>query len=104
MVVVKFLMVCICLETDFVLGRGNFGTVFKGTAKGKEAAIKQPNKDCPKDTFKSVLSEIKVLCYIGLHPNVLEFLGAYVDDIGKGDTIRKKIKLCHTFLRFWVIH
>jgi len=66
------------------LGFGNFGTVFKGTAKGKEAAIKQPNKDCPKDTFKNVLSEVKILCYIGFHQNVMKFIGAYVEEIGKG--------------------
>jgi len=69
---------------ESILGAGNFGTVYKGVAKGKPAAIKQPNKDCPKGTFKSVLTEVKVLSYIGLHPNVVGFFGAYTKEINKG--------------------
>jgi len=74
---------------ESILGAGNFGAVYKGVAKGKPAAIKQPKTDCPKGTFKSMLTEVKVLCYIGLHPNVVGFFGAYTKEINKG----KKAKL-----------
>ncbi|CAL8121065.1 unnamed protein product [Orchesella dallaii] len=72
------------IDNKSVLGAGNFGTVYKGSAKGKEAAIKKPNQDCPKGTFKTVLTEIKVMCYIGMHPNIVCLFGAYIKEIHKG--------------------
>ncbi|CAL8132399.1 unnamed protein product [Orchesella dallaii] len=72
------------IDNENVLGAGNFGTVYKGSAKGKEAAIKKPNQDCPKGTFKTILTEIKVMCYIGMHPNIVGFFGAYTKEINKG--------------------
>jgi len=77
-------MPSVLLETDNVLGFGKFGTVYKGYAKGNEAAMKKPNAHCPKGEFKSVLTEVKVLCYIDTHQNVVGFLGAYTKEISKG--------------------
>jgi len=63
---------------------GNFGTVYSGIAKGVPAAVKKPHTGCPKSTFKSFLSEVKILCYIGEHTNVVTFFGAYTKEIHKG--------------------
>jgi len=67
-----------------MLGMGNFGTVYKGIAKGFPAAVKKPHTDCPKNTFRSFLSEVKILCYIGEHAHVVKFLGAYTKEIQTG--------------------
>ncbi|CAL8136806.1 unnamed protein product [Orchesella dallaii] len=74
----------IVIDTAKILGQGTFGTVYKGTVKEDAAAIKRPNSDCSKKTFMSVLSEVKVLSYIGIHPNVVKFLGAYTKEIHSG--------------------
>jgi len=66
------------------LGSGHFGKVFKGVVKEKDVAIKQPKKGCPKSAFKSILCEIKILCYIGTHPNVFRLVGAYTQKVHKG--------------------
>ncbi|ODM88461.1 Tyrosine-protein kinase Fer [Orchesella cincta] len=72
------------IDAKRVLGFGNFGTVYGGTAKGRPAAIKTPNKDCPKAAFKSLLDEVKVLSYMDPHPCIVEFLGAYIKELSKG--------------------
>jgi len=84
---------------ESILGAGNFGTVYKGVAKGKLAAIKQPNKDCPKGTFNSVLTEVKVLNYIGMHPNVVAFFGAYTTEINKGKRTDASLYLNSSYLK-----
>ncbi|CAL8132318.1 unnamed protein product [Orchesella dallaii] len=71
-------------DQQCLLGTGNFGVVYKGTANGIPAAVKQPNKNCTKGSFKSCLSEVKVHCYIGVHTNIVGFLGAYTKEIHKG--------------------
>ncbi|CAL8121410.1 unnamed protein product [Orchesella dallaii] len=81
------------IDQHCLLGTGNFGVVYKGTAKGIPAAIKQLNKNCSKASFKSFLEEIKVHCYIGNHENVVEFLGAYTKEIHKG-TLLIATELC----------
>ncbi|CAL8136846.1 unnamed protein product [Orchesella dallaii] len=72
------------VDTTDVIGAGNFGTVYKGVARGVSAAVKQPNKNCEKSTFKNALSEIKVMGYIGTHPHIVKFLGAYTKEIRRG--------------------
>jgi len=67
-----------------ILGLGNFGTVYQGTAKGDPAAIKKPRTNCGKSAFTGALSEVNVLCYIGIHPNVIHFIGAYIKEIKEG--------------------
>ncbi|CAL8068575.1 unnamed protein product [Orchesella dallaii] len=83
----------IWIDHHCFLGTGNFGVVYKGTAKGIPAAIKQPNKNFPKVSFKSFLEEIKVHCHIGDHAHIVGFLGAYTKEINKG-TLLIATELC----------
>jgi len=69
------------------LGSGNFGIVYSGVAKGEPAAIKKPIRNCEKETFKGVLSEVNVHCYIGKHPNVIRIIGAYTREVRMGNDI-----------------
>ncbi|CAL8136221.1 unnamed protein product [Orchesella dallaii] len=74
----------ICIDNAKILGQGAFGTVYKGSVKENEAAIKQPNSQGSQATFMNVLMEVKVHSYIGSHPNVVIFLGAYIKEIHNG--------------------
>ncbi|CAL8097603.1 unnamed protein product [Orchesella dallaii] len=68
-----------------ILGIGNFGTVYKARLRNEiNVAVKMPNPGCTKQAFMSMLREIKVLCYIGSHPNVVSFLGCYTKQIRSG--------------------
>ncbi|ODM92340.1 Fibroblast growth factor receptor 1 [Orchesella cincta] len=64
------------IDIDNILGKGNFGTVYKGRAKGKDVAIKLLNNSSA--TNDSLISELKVLSSIGKHKNVVGFIGAWV--------------------------
>lgn len=76
-----------------VLGKGNFGVVHKATlAKDKEGegpvqeqvAVKIPHAGSSKESFRSILTELKLMSYIGSHPHVVDFKGAYVQELRKG--------------------
>ncbi|CAL8136900.1 unnamed protein product, partial [Orchesella dallaii] len=73
-----------CIDTNNLLGFGKFGRVYKGTVKGKVAAVKRPNLYCSKATFKTFLCEINIYCYLGSHQNIVNFIGAYIKEINKG--------------------
>ncbi|ODM89156.1 Astacin-like metalloprotease toxin 1 [Orchesella cincta] len=80
----KLLRNQITIDVEQLLGSGAFGVVYAGTAKGIKAAIKVPKPGCSLETFKSFLSEVKVMGYLGSHENILGFIGAYVNEIQYG--------------------
>jgi len=51
--------------------------VFKGTLNGsKTVAVKTVHKFPTKKIFTALLTEIKIMIYVGYHPNIVEFVGA----------------------------
>lgn len=70
------------------LGHGAFGEVFKGEAKGlitgeptTTVAVKRA-KIPPKDEdIKSLITELKIMIYIGKHVNILNILGVVRENI-----------------------
>lgn len=70
-----------------MLGSGNFGCVYTAIIDNKEkteVALKMAKSGCPKNALKSLLSEIKILLYIGKHPNIVSIHGAYTAEILNG--------------------
>ena len=78
-----------------VLGRGEFGEVFEGNFKTKAAGqshtISVAIKNAQGNLVKSILTEIKLLSYIGKHPNIVSMIGASVNDLRKRRGIAEKI-------------
>ncbi|CAL8116985.1 unnamed protein product [Orchesella dallaii] len=72
------------LEFDIkdVLGSGAYGTVYKGILKGdfegqtSPVAIKTVDPSSDKMYFTALLSEVKMMCYVGKHENIVNFIGA----------------------------
>lgn len=72
------------IDTSRPLGAGEFGMVWFGEIKVKstdatlKVAVKMMNdQNQSENTLKGLLSEIKILAYIGEHKHVVELLGAY---------------------------
>ena len=63
------------------LGKGQYGQCFKIKFDGREVAVKTTKSKLDRVCFKAFLKEAKLMAYIGKHENVVEFLGAYVDEI-----------------------
>ncbi|ODM95095.1 Vascular endothelial growth factor receptor 2, partial [Orchesella cincta] len=71
------------LEFDLkdVLGSGAYGTVYKGIFSASElsqvpVAIKTVHSINDKMYFAALLSEIKMMCYVGKHEHIVNFIGA----------------------------
>eukprot|EP00292_Cryptomonas_paramecium_P009558 CAMPEP_0113681972 /NCGR_PEP_ID=MMETSP0038_2-20120614/12343_1 /TAXON_ID=2898 /ORGANISM="Cryptomonas paramecium" /LENGTH=248 /DNA_ID=CAMNT_0000600867 /DNA_START=77 /DNA_END=819 /DNA_ORIENTATION=+ /assembly_acc=CAM_ASM_000170 len=64
------------------IGEGQFGQVFKGKYHGKKCAVKRLKSGVSKEhlEYQSIVMEMSVLMTIGCHPNIVEFIGACVDD------------------------
>lgn len=45
------------------------------------------NISCPKSAFKGILSEIKILSYLGPHENIVGLIGAHTSDLQKGKVL-----------------
>ena len=70
-----------------VLGSGAFGQVVKGTYQGKEVAIKmlKNNSSQSPEYLRSLLGELKVMSYLGNHPNLVGLIGAITRNIKRGE-------------------
>eukprot|EP01130_Rhizamoeba_saxonica_P014324 TRINITY_DN6250_c0_g1_i1.p1 TRINITY_DN6250_c0_g1~~TRINITY_DN6250_c0_g1_i1.p1 ORF type:complete len:590 (+),score=134.55 TRINITY_DN6250_c0_g1_i1:54-1823(+) len=79
-------------ETDFI-GAGEYGSVFKGTCRGRKVAIKVPKKRLTPREMEVFTQEIMYMSKISYHPNIVLFMGACV-----GPTIHMITELCHTDL------
>lgn len=75
-----------CLDFDTELGSGEYGVVFLGEIKQDEGqairvAVKTVRPNVPKEYFNALLSELKILAFIGTHDNVAKLVGAYTSNI-----------------------
>jgi len=72
--------------SDFtkLLGLGAHGAVYKGLLRGFPVAIKTVNKNAGKSYLKALLSELKIMIYLGKHEHVMEFIGSDTTGLHKG--------------------
>jgi len=59
-----------------VIGEGEFAKVVFGTYKYQKVAVKMVKKSANVNHFKAFLLEIKTMCYIEKHPNLVNIVGA----------------------------
>ena len=78
----------------------------KGTFRGVEVAIKMLKNntaDNNADYLRSLLAELKVMSYLGQHPNLVRLIGAITENV-KGGEVYLLLEYCsngnvHSFLR-----
>jgi serine/threonine protein kinase len=65
------------------LGKGEFGVVYVGSLRKENSEDFMPVaiKVAQKHLLPSLLREIKILSYIGVHPNIVSMVGASVKDL-----------------------
>ncbi|CAG7666341.1 unnamed protein product, partial [Allacma fusca] len=66
----------ITIDKYDILGKGAFGMVIRGKYLKEEVAVKTTLPNAEVSYFKALLSELKVMAYIGSHENVVRFFGA----------------------------
>lgn len=66
-----------------MLGTGEFAYVVRGIiiSKQKPVAIKISKPSADVTLFKSLLSEVKIMIYIGVHENVVGLVGVCTEGI-----------------------
>lgn len=72
------------------LGAGAFGVVVKAVAQGilhyedeSTVAVKMVKKQTDNEVMKALVSELKIMIYLGTHLNVVNLLGAVTKNIVK---------------------
>lgn len=80
---------CCFSDKAMLLGSGAFGSVYKGHIDGlvNDVAFKMTHPDCPISALKGLLSEIKILIYLGKHENIVSICGAYTSEIRNGNIL-----------------
>ena len=81
-----------CFQLGVQLGSGQFGVVLKAEAVGikgsdeisKTVAVKMVRSAANDAALKDLVSELKVMIYLGSHLNILNLLGACTKNIHKG--------------------
>ena len=68
-----------------IIGKGNFGQVIRGLYNHKLVAIKTPRDFFNISQYKSLIGELKILSYVGSHPNIVNLIGACTTGLGKGE-------------------
>jgi serine/threonine protein kinase len=70
-----------------ILGSGAFGVVYKGTVLKEndayEVAVKMLKQNMTVQYFKALMDELKIMAYIGKHPNVVRLVGSCSKNIKK---------------------
>ena len=82
------------------MGEGYFGVVFEAEAIGikesgktsKTVAVKMV-REVRNSALKGLISELKVMIYLGSHLNVLNLLGACTKNIRKGNRLTQNYYL-----------
>lgn len=77
------------------MGTGNFGRVLKAEAVGitglggtvQTVAVKtvKSNSKAAYEELEALVAELKILIYLGPHPNIVNLLGACTKQITKGN-------------------
>jgi len=74
-----------------ILGQGQFGIIYNGQCERNgeitSVAFKTSKDSENVQSVKSLLAEIKLLIYIGSHPNIIELIGAYTEQIQDGTVL-----------------
>lgn len=83
------------VDNENKLGEGAFGLVLKGKVEGMSdvVAVKTMKPRCEVDQFKGFMSELKIMMYIGRHPNVVALVGAHTDKIKESKIKKGRIKI-----------
>jgi hypothetical protein len=74
-----------------LIGEGQFGTVFVGTARGiygpgdTKVAIKQVKNTLDENQLTTIIDELKILSNFHMHINLVNLLGACTTDINKNE-------------------
>ncbi|XP_035713628.1 macrophage colony-stimulating factor 1 receptor 1-like isoform X2 [Folsomia candida] len=73
-------------EIDYnkILGSGQFGVVLRGKLRGKDIAVKTVQGNVDRESLLSFMDEIKVMIYLGSHPNLIELVGSDTKGLEKG--------------------
>ena len=103
----------ILVQSGTQLGAGCFGVVVKAEAAGikgsneisKTVAVKMLRSKTNVTALEDLVSELKVMIYLGSHLNIINLLGACTKNIHKGTYDNQEIifkfenLLCHGFVR-----
>jgi len=63
-------------DEDKILGQGAFGMVVEGSVNGKLVAVKMLLPGSGRPYLKSLISELKLLSFLGQHENIVNLVGA----------------------------
>ena len=69
------------VDMQEILGEGEFGRCVSGHYHDQPVAVKTTKASMDVDAFKGFLREVKIMAYLGKHGNIVEFLGAVVDQL-----------------------
>eukprot|EP00286_Rhodomonas_abbreviata_P021859 CAMPEP_0181306314 /NCGR_PEP_ID=MMETSP1101-20121128/10229_1 /TAXON_ID=46948 /ORGANISM="Rhodomonas abbreviata, Strain Caron Lab Isolate" /LENGTH=336 /DNA_ID=CAMNT_0023412353 /DNA_START=84 /DNA_END=1091 /DNA_ORIENTATION=- len=72
------------------IGEGAYGIIYKGTLRGETVAAKMLKEDkehgichtSDEQGYKDLIMELDILLSIGTHPNLVQFMGACIEDRG----------------------
>jgi len=67
-----------------LLGQGAHGVIYKGILTDNNHPVAIKTSRFSKIAFKQILSEIKILIYVGKHENILSIFGANTTDLRMG--------------------
>lgn len=65
------------------IGEGQYGIVYRGQFRHLPVAVKTIKKTADVKYFKAILMEIKILCFVGEHRNLVNIIGASTRNIRK---------------------
>src|SRR5271156_5565110 len=78
-----FVILGVLVEESKVLGDGQFGQVLRGTLGKAPVAVKTVKKCADVMYLKALLSELKIMCYVGRHEKIVSLIGACTEAIDK---------------------
>ena len=68
------------------LGEGEFAFCYRGKCNGVTVAVKMLKNSVQTEDFKNYLKEVKLMAYIGQHPNIIQFYGAVIEKLDQSKT------------------
>jgi len=80
-------IILLVVDESRVLGSGAFGLVLMGKVEMTPVAVKTVQRNADKQYIKALLSELKIMIYLGHHDNLVPVVGAYTKDLKIGDKL-----------------